>query len=494
MVSAGRAAAPAPMCRRASSERGSAQLAGDQSETTCASTCSLAVDTRAPASASCHRQNRHVNRFSKIYLTCRNYLVIFRLDVAARASRRSACRPRSPALDAVRPKTQTLNASVLEPDARRHHRVPPDAERAAARRGAARALRHGDQPDPRGPDAARGRRPGRARAEQGLSRRRGVAREPARSDAHAASRSKPSRCAGRSRKAASNGRPICSARSIACRGRPRSIRRKPDAISEAWSREHADFHTALVAACGSPTLLAIRSRLFEQADRYVALSIMSNGPLRDDVGEHKQLMRAALNRDVDKTLELNRVHITRTLDKVAASLAAGKRGAGRASARVGQTREMTSSEPRRPGRRPRHPGRPARASSSPAVRRGRRAARGGRHGRRRTGRGRSRRSAFAWRHAGRHVCRAAAPGLGVDARGRRHRLGARWRGRARRRPCARPAHRAAGDGDRDRQGASSSPPASCRCATAFISAPPDATRGRPPRPTASASRCATRGR
>jgi GntR family transcriptional regulator, carbon starvation induced regulator len=98
----------------------------------------------------------------------------------------------------------------------------------------------------------------------------------------------------------------------------------PDAISEDWSKEHADFHTALVSACGAPTLLCIRSRLFEQAERYVALSIMSNSPLRDDVTEHKQLMRAALNRELEKTLELNRVHITRTLDKVAPSLSASK--------------------------------------------------------------------------------------------------------------------------------------------------------------------------
>ena len=102
---------------------------------------------------------------------------------------------------------------------------------------------------------------------------------------------------------------------------------KPDAISEAWSKEHANFHTALIAACGAPTLLAIRARLFEQADRYVALSILSNGPLRDDVGEHKQLMRAALSRDIDKTLDLNRAHISRTLDKVAASLADSERPA-----------------------------------------------------------------------------------------------------------------------------------------------------------------------
>jgi GntR family carbon starvation induced transcriptional regulator len=106
-----------------------------------------------------------------------------------------------------------------------------------------------------------------------------------------------------------------------------------DAINEAWSREHADFHAALVSACGSQTLMSIRSRLFEQAERYVSLSIMSNAPLRDDVTEHKQLMRAALNREADKAVELNRLHISRTLDKVAASLAAGKNAAVAAARR-----------------------------------------------------------------------------------------------------------------------------------------------------------------
>jgi len=97
---------------------------------------------------------------------------------------------------------------------------------------------------------------------------------------------------------------------------------EPETINEAWSSEHVVFHAALVSACGSQTLISIRERLFEQAERYVSLSIMSNAPLRDDVGEHKQLMRAALNRDVDKAIELNRLHISRTTEKVAASLAA----------------------------------------------------------------------------------------------------------------------------------------------------------------------------
>jgi DNA-binding GntR family transcriptional regulator len=98
----------------------------------------------------------------------------------------------------------------------------------------------------------------------------------------------------------------------------------PETINEIWSREHAAFHAALVSACGSRTLMSIRERLFEQSERYVSHSIMSSAPLRDDVAEHKQLIRAALNRDVEKTVELNRLHISRTLDKVAASLAANR--------------------------------------------------------------------------------------------------------------------------------------------------------------------------
>src|SRR5580692_9290920 len=42
----------------------------------------------------------------------------------------------------------------------------------------------------------------------------------------------------------------------------------PETINEVWSREHAAFHAALVSACGSQTLISIRERLFEQAERY----------------------------------------------------------------------------------------------------------------------------------------------------------------------------------------------------------------------------------
>lgn len=97
-------------------------------------------------------------------------------------------------------------------------------------------------------------------------------------------------------------------------------RRQPGAISSEWSKEHRAFHAALVGACRSPTMLAIRESLFEKAERYVALAIMSKSPARDDVAEHEQIMQAALAKNVVRAIALNREHIARTLSRVAKSL------------------------------------------------------------------------------------------------------------------------------------------------------------------------------
>jgi DNA-binding GntR family transcriptional regulator len=91
-------------------------------------------------------------------------------------------------------------------------------------------------------------------------------------------------------------------------------------INPAWSREHRTFHAALVAGSGSPTLAAIRDGLFDQAERYVALSIMSKSVPRNDTAEHEQIMRAALSRNVARAVALNGEHIERTMQKAARSL------------------------------------------------------------------------------------------------------------------------------------------------------------------------------
>jgi DNA-binding GntR family transcriptional regulator len=98
-----------------------------------------------------------------------------------------------------------------------------------------------------------------------------------------------------------------------------SVRKVSDGVHEwnpGWLRYHQEFHRALIGGCHSPTLLAIRQRLFDQAERYVALSISYRTELRDDVGEHRAIMEAALQRDVDRALTCNRQHIERTTEKL----------------------------------------------------------------------------------------------------------------------------------------------------------------------------------
>jgi len=97
-------------------------------------------------------------------------------------------------------------------------------------------------------------------------------------------------------------------------------RAQPNGISPVWSKEHRAFHHALVSACGSPTMLAIRESLFERAERYVTLAVLAMAPPRNDVAEHEQIMRTAVARNVPRALAANREHIERTLNKVARSL------------------------------------------------------------------------------------------------------------------------------------------------------------------------------
>jgi DNA-binding GntR family transcriptional regulator len=87
-------------------------------------------------------------------------------------------------------------------------------------------------------------------------------------------------------------------------------------ISEAWKKEHRAFHRALVSGCGSLTLLSIHESLFDQGERYVAVSIARRAQPRDDVGEHKLIMEAAIARNLDRALAANRQHIERTTQKV----------------------------------------------------------------------------------------------------------------------------------------------------------------------------------
>lgn len=89
----------------------------------------------------------------------------------------------------------------------------------------------------------------------------------------------------------------------------------PVELLMAFGERHKRFHDALVSACGSPWLLHFRSVLFEQARRYQVLS-MQNGeprlPRKDE--EHRGLMKAAIERNVERAAQLAEQHIRRTTD------------------------------------------------------------------------------------------------------------------------------------------------------------------------------------
>jgi GntR family transcriptional regulator, carbon starvation induced regulator len=96
-------------------------------------------------------------------------------------------------------------------------------------------------------------------------------------------------------------------------------------VNSGWVREHRNFHAALVAGCGSPRLMAIRDKLFAQAERYFALSIVSKVSARNDKREHEQIMRAALERNVSRATQLLTDHIDRTTERVAKFLSGAQR-------------------------------------------------------------------------------------------------------------------------------------------------------------------------
>lgn len=87
----------------------------------------------------------------------------------------------------------------------------------------------------------------------------------------------------------------------------------------AWVARHAEFHAALVSACGSPRLIALQARLYEQSERYRLLSARADGGGRDVAAEHQALVDAALARDADTLVRLMTDHIRSTAARIAAA-------------------------------------------------------------------------------------------------------------------------------------------------------------------------------
>lgn len=93
-------------------------------------------------------------------------------------------------------------------------------------------------------------------------------------------------------------------------------------LSNTWARAHADFHGALVGACGNDWLLRMRATLYEQSERYRRMSV--SAPLqieaRDVPAEHKAIFEAVMERQADRAVTELEKHLRKTADIVKASV------------------------------------------------------------------------------------------------------------------------------------------------------------------------------
>ena len=78
-----------------------------------------------------------------------------------------------------------------------------------------------------------------------------------------------------------------------------------------WAEHHQAFHAALVSACGSRRLLELHSQLYQQSERYRDLSVKIASE-RNVVGEHQEIVDAALDRDADRLVDLTVRHLRET--------------------------------------------------------------------------------------------------------------------------------------------------------------------------------------
>jgi GntR family carbon starvation induced transcriptional regulator len=93
------------------------------------------------------------------------------------------------------------------------------------------------------------------------------------------------------------------------------------AITAKWRNLHRLYHHALIADCGSPTLLQLQSQLFSQTERYRCLqgSLSQNGKIRDGDNEHHQIAELVVARDFESASKALERHYNKTVQLLLAS-------------------------------------------------------------------------------------------------------------------------------------------------------------------------------
>jgi len=91
-----------------------------------------------------------------------------------------------------------------------------------------------------------------------------------------------------------------------------------------WESLNQAFHEALVSGCRSVWHLRMRDMMFKHHERYRRLSRVKTVLTRDIHLEHRALLDSALERDVDRAVEVIRSHVQHTTNAVVAAIEAGR--------------------------------------------------------------------------------------------------------------------------------------------------------------------------
>lgn len=86
----------------------------------------------------------------------------------------------------------------------------------------------------------------------------------------------------------------------------------PNRVSDDWAAAHAAFHHTLLSGCRNPRLLAVAQSLRDSAELYRRWSLPLDDKHRDVAGEHRRMLDAVLNHDVEAAVDALAEHIQHT--------------------------------------------------------------------------------------------------------------------------------------------------------------------------------------
>ena len=90
----------------------------------------------------------------------------------------------------------------------------------------------------------------------------------------------------------------------------------PQATLDLWEERNHVFHTALIAACGSPWLIKLQELMYHQAERYRRVSLNQSQGRRFVHDEHVAIFESAVSRNAVRACRLTEDHLMRTYDAV----------------------------------------------------------------------------------------------------------------------------------------------------------------------------------